>query len=64
MEFDDSKPNSDRYSRQILFSGIGKTGQEKLRSAKIIIIGCGALGTMQAEMLARLDRHFEQWLNP
>ena len=53
MEFDDSIPNSDRYSRQILFSGIGKTGQEKLRSAKIIIIGCGALGTMQAEMLAR-----------
>ncbi len=53
MEFDDSKSNSDRYSRQILFSGIGKTGQEKLRNAKIIIIGCGALGTMQAEMLAR-----------
>ena len=53
MKLNNSKPNSDRYSRQILFSGIGKTGQEKLRSAKIIIIGCGALGTMQAEMLAR-----------
>jgi adenylyltransferase/sulfurtransferase len=44
---------SDRYSRQILFSGIGAEGQQRLRDAKVVIIGCGALGTAQAEALAR-----------
>jgi molybdopterin-synthase adenylyltransferase len=43
----------DRYSRQILFAGIGQAGQEKLQQARVVIIGCGALGAMQAEMLAR-----------
>ena len=45
--------NLERYSRQILFSGIGKTGQERLIASHAVIIGCGALGSMQAEMLAR-----------
>lgn len=45
--------NSERYSRQILFSGIGKSGQEQLAASHAVIIGCGALGSMQAEMLAR-----------
>src|SRR5438128_8429729 len=44
---------SDRYSRQILFSGIGKDGQERLSQARAVIIGCGALGSAQAEALAR-----------
>jgi adenylyltransferase/sulfurtransferase len=44
---------SERYSRQILFSGIQQSGQEKLAAAQAVIIGCGALGTMQAEMLSR-----------
>jgi molybdopterin-synthase adenylyltransferase len=43
----------ERYSRQILFHGIGKAGQERLSEARAVIIGCGALGAMQAEMLAR-----------
>src|SRR6185436_15955980 len=43
----------DRYSRQILFSGIGAEGQQRLRDARVVIIGCGALGTAQAEALAR-----------
>src|ERR1044071_3406022 len=43
----------DRYSRQILFSGIGKEGQAKLLESRALIIGCGALGTAQAESLAR-----------
>ena len=42
-----------RYSRQILFPGIGKAGQEKLNKARVTLIGCGALGAMHAEMLAR-----------
>jgi molybdopterin-synthase adenylyltransferase len=45
--------NDDRYSRQILFEGIGKEGQEKLASSKVVIIGCGALGAVAAETLAR-----------
>lgn len=43
----------DRYSRQILFSGIGETGQERLLRAHAAIIGCGALGSVQASTLAR-----------
>jgi molybdopterin-synthase adenylyltransferase len=42
-----------RYSRQILFHGIGPRGQERLAQSHAVIIGCGALGAMQAEMLAR-----------
>lgn len=56
----------ERYSRQILFSGIRQTGQQQLANSQAVIIGCGALGAMQAEMLARagvkrlriLDRDF------
>ena len=44
---------SDRYSRQILFSGIGKEGQEKLQRSRVTVIGCGALGTSICNLLAR-----------
>src|SRR5262252_9561028 len=43
----------ERYSRQILFDGIGEAGQSRLAGAKAAIIGCGALGAIQAETLAR-----------
>ena len=43
----------ERYSRQILFAGIGAEGQKLLRGARVVIIGCGALGSAQAEALAR-----------
>src|SRR5579871_5312127 len=43
----------ERYSRQILFSGIGEEGQENLLRAHAAIVGCGALGTFQAAALAR-----------
>ncbi len=43
----------DRYSRQILFDGIGLAGQEKLLAAHVTIVGCGALGTYHAAALAR-----------
>jgi molybdopterin-synthase adenylyltransferase len=45
--------NRERYSRQILFQPIGNEGQEELFRAKAVIIGCGALGTAQANQLAR-----------
>ena len=43
----------DRYSRQILFNGIGEEGQRKLLAARVLIVGCGALGSAHAEALAR-----------
>jgi adenylyltransferase/sulfurtransferase len=46
-------PFSDRYSRQILFPGIGPEGQQKLGQARIAIVGCGATGTCAASLLAR-----------
>src|SRR4051794_29599686 len=48
-----SPAERERYSRQILFPGIGEEGQLKLLSAHVAIVGCGALGTFQAEALAR-----------
>ncbi len=44
---------NERYSRQILFEGVGAGGQERLGAARAVIIGCGALGSAQAEALAR-----------
>ena len=43
----------DRYSRQILFNGIGEEGQRKLLAARVLIVGCGALGSAHAEALGR-----------
>lgn len=43
----------ERYSRQILFNGIGATGQRRLLQSRALIVGCGALGSAQAESLAR-----------
>jgi molybdopterin-synthase adenylyltransferase len=43
----------ERYSRQILFSGLGEQGQQHLLDARIAIAGCGALGSFQAGALAR-----------
>jgi adenylyltransferase/sulfurtransferase len=48
-----STMNLERYSRQILFPGIGKEGQQRLAQSHAVIIGCGALGAMHAEMLTR-----------
>lgn len=44
---------NDRYSRQILFERIGEEGQRKLLAARVLIVGCGALGTAHAEALCR-----------
>lgn len=43
----------ERYSRQMLFAPIGREGQEKLRDKRVVIVGAGALGTGNAEILAR-----------
>ncbi|MDQ1523102.1 MAG: hypothetical protein QOE47_1026, partial [Pyrinomonadaceae bacterium] len=43
----------ERYSRQILFAGIGREGQARLSAARVLVVGCGALGSSQVEGLAR-----------
>ena len=61
----------DRYSRQVLFAGIGVDGQSRLLSSRVAIIGCGALGSAHAEALARagvgrlriIDRDFVEASN-
>jgi molybdopterin-synthase adenylyltransferase len=61
----------ERYSRQILFDGIGREGQQRLSNSRVVIIGCGALGSAQAESLARagvgtlriVDRDFVEFSN-
>jgi adenylyltransferase/sulfurtransferase len=43
----------DRYSRQTLCRVIGKEGQKKLAGGSVVVIGCGALGTVIANILVR-----------
>ena len=43
----------ERYSRQVLFRGIGPDGQRKLAAARVAIVGCGATGSALAGLLAR-----------
>ncbi len=50
---DNFSGSGDRYSRQVLFSPIGSKGQEKLGKSKIVIIGCGGLGSVIASNMAR-----------
>lgn len=63
--------SEDRYSRQIRFAGLGESGQFELARAHVAIVGCGALGGLQAEALARagvgrirvIDRDFVEQSN-
>lgn len=47
----DSK--SPRYSRQERFAPIGPSGQQRLASARVLLIGLGALGTVAADQIVR-----------
>jgi molybdopterin/thiamine biosynthesis adenylyltransferase len=61
----------DRYNRQTLFSGIGPEGQQRICAATAVIAGCGALGSVIANALARagvghlriIDRDFVEESN-
>ncbi|CDQ18164.1 Molybdopterin or thiamine biosynthesis adenylyltransferase [Halobacillus karajensis] len=62
---------SERYSRQERFAPIGKEGQAALMDKHAFIVGAGALGSANAEMLARagvgnitiIDRDYIEWSN-
>lgn len=43
----------ERYSRQIRFPQLGEDGQQKLLNSRVLLCGCGALGTVLAETLTR-----------
>ncbi|WP_068672601.1 MoeB/ThiF family adenylyltransferase [Oceanobacillus sp. Castelsardo] len=43
----------ERYSRQMLFKPIGNEGQQKISEKHVLILGCGALGSANADNLAR-----------
>lgn len=43
----------ERYSRQVLFAGIGESGQQLLSRAHVAIVGVGATGAATAGLLAR-----------
>ena len=61
----------DRYHRQVLLPQIGPAGQAKLSASHVLIVGCGALGTVIAEQLVRagvgsmriVDRDTVEWTN-
>jgi molybdopterin-synthase adenylyltransferase len=48
-----SRELDERYSRQVLFAGIGAAGQGKLAGAKVAVVGCGATGSVLTSLLAR-----------
>ena len=48
----------ERYSRQILFPSIGLEGQKKISAARVLVVGCGALGTNLANTMARAGVRF------
>jgi len=66
---DDDIP--ERYSRQVRFAGIGADGQRDLARGRVLLCGCGALGTVIAETLVRagvgflriVDRDFVELSN-
>ena len=43
----------EKYSRQVLFSGIGEQGQARILASRAVVVGCGAIGAATANLLAR-----------
>ncbi len=66
-----SQSVQERYSRQVLFSGVGPEGQARIESAHVAVVGVGATGAAAAALLARagvgtltlIDRDFVEESN-
>jgi molybdopterin-synthase adenylyltransferase len=64
-------PDLERYSRQMLFHGIGAEGQQRICLGRVLLCGCGALGSAIADGLVRagvgflrlVDRDFVELSN-
>lgn len=64
-------PALQRYQKQILFTGIGEDGQQRLLNSSALLVGCGALGSVIADQLVRagvgklrlVDRDFVETTN-
>ncbi|HEY6041524.1 MAG TPA: ThiF family adenylyltransferase [Anaerolineae bacterium] len=46
-------PDRSRYLRQFIFAPLGEAGQEKLLAARVLLVGCGATGSVIANTLVR-----------
>lgn len=61
----------EKYSRQILFAPLGEEGQLRVLASRVVLVGCGALGTTLANLLVRagvghlriIDRDFVETSN-
>jgi molybdopterin/thiamine biosynthesis adenylyltransferase len=68
---EDIPARRERYARQRVFAPLGPAGQARLAAARVAVVGCGALGTHLADMLARagvgrlilIDRDVVEWSN-
>lgn len=67
----DSMASSQRFIRQSQFAAIGVDGQRRIESSAVAVLGCGALGSVAAELLVRagvgrltlIDRDWVEWSN-
>ncbi len=64
-------PPVDRYRKQTLYAPLGEEGQANLQAGRVLVVGCGALGSVIAETLVRagvgfvriVDRDFVELSN-
>src|SRR5687768_8911857 len=50
---DANRTNDGRYHRQQILPQFGAEGQRKIEAARVLLVGCGALGTVIADQLVR-----------
>ena len=63
--------DTERFSRQVRYQPLGREGQGRLAAAHVVVVGCGALGSVSAMALVRagvgrltlIDRDVPEWSN-